>query len=76
MGQLFTQIPFSDEQGFQDTVEPSCSSCELVRSNEVSDDTGYSLSARGSVNQKVLPESGELSTPIVPPWASTASLQK
>ncbi len=32
--------------------------------------------ATGRVNQKVLPEPPVLSTPMPPPWASTASLQK
>gem|GEM_PF-4841074 len=33
-------------------------------------------SGRGRANQKVLPWPISLSTPIWPPWASTASLQK
>jgi len=54
--------------------------CTLVpiRSHPRQDASGYEARgpATGNSSQKVLPLPTSLSTPIRPPWASTASLQK
>ena len=58
---LFAQLP---DEGFDIDGAPDGQQIELCR-----------LAAKGSVNEKVLPLPGSLSTQIWPPWYSTISLQ-